>query len=387
MYTPYQDYIQKLKDTKKYRKLTNFRQDKISSFLDFSSNDYLGLSYHPEILDASINAIQDYGWGIKASRVSAKGHPLYEHLETQIALDKGTQAALFFSSGFQANLSVLSALLDFQTLKVRPIVFSDRLNHASIYQALLLSQCRWLRYRHLDMEHLNDLLEQEKKNLGLKFIVTESVFGMDGDKAPLEKIYEFALKYNAFVYLDEAHATGLFGPHGYGCSTLYNWERVPHVIMGTFSKALGGIGAYVACSQTIKEYLINKAQGFIYSTASPPCVVAAALQAWNKVRMMRQEREHLITLGIKLRAILKDLGADTGTSITHIIPVILKQEDLVLRVQQKFLEHHIYVSGIRPPTVPLGQARLRLGLCSHHTEEDLHRFINVWKKIKHDKIL
>ncbi|GAJ46635.1 putative 8-amino-7-oxononanoate synthase [Holospora elegans E1] len=386
MYTPYQDYIHTLNNTLKYRKLPIFRQEKFSSVLDFSNNDYLGLSQHPKILKEAINAIQIYGMGAKSSRISSIYHPFCDQLETQIALDKKTEAALFFSSGFQANFSVLSAILDRGILGGCPVVFSDRLNHASIYQALLFSQCEWVRYRHLDTKHLQCLLEKYAKDSRPKFIVTETVFGMDGDTAPLKDIHALALKYKTFVYLDEAHATGLFGINGYGCSTLQDWSQVPHIIMGTFSKALGGSGAYIACSKILKEYLINKAQGFIYSTAPSPCVVAAALRAWNLIKTMNKERLHLKSLGESFRKMLTEQGEDIGSSTTHIIPIILKNEESVMEIQHYLGFKHIYVSGIRPPTVPPNQARLRIGLKALHTQEDLLRFMQEWKKLRENRI-
>ncbi|PPE03940.1 8-amino-7-oxononanoate synthase 2 [Holospora curviuscula] len=349
--------------------------------LDFSNNDYLALSQHPHVVDAAVCAARRYGVGAKASRLLAEYHPLYHCLETRIAQDKKTEAALFFSSGFQANVSVLSALLDRRVLKSQPLVFCDRLNHASIYQALISSQCEWVRYRHLDMEHLQSLLERYAQDSRPKFIVTETLFGMDGDLSPLEKIYALALAYKTFVYLDEAHATGLFGPQGYGHSTTQVWDQVPHLIMGTFSKALGGSGAYIACNQVLKDYLVNKASGFIYSTAPSPCSVAAALKAWKMVEFMAPQRAHLHDLSDEFRNMLSTQKVDIGTSTTHIIPIILENEAQVMETQKKLRAKNIYVSGIRPPTVPPGSARLRIGLRASHTKEDLYRFMEEWKKI------
>ena len=370
-----------LHDTGKYRKLPLLRQEKIFDGLDFSNNDYLGLSQNPQIIEAAVRAARQYGIGAKASRLSAKAHPFHEELETHIALDKKTEAALLFSSGFQANLSVLSALLDRHVLKTRPLVFCDRLNHASIYQALFLSQCEWVRYRHLDMLHLRSLLEHYAQDFRPKFIVTETVFGMDGDTPPLEKIHELALEYKTFVYLDEAHATGVLGPKGYGYSETQDWSLIPHAIMGTFSKALGGSGAYIACSKTLKEYLVNKAQGLIYSTAALPCSVAAALQAWKMIQFLAPQRGYLVSLSQNFRTMLSAHGLDIGTSTTHIIPIILGEEAKVMEIQKKLRAQNVYVSAIRPPTVPPGSARLRLGLRVSHSQENLYQFIEIWNAL------
>lgn len=370
-----------LYNMRKYRKLPSHGQEKVIFSLDFSSNDYLNLSQHEGVKHATIEAVYRYGIGSRASRVVAEYHDIHATLEQQIALDKHTETALICSSGFQINISVLSALLDHTVLKCRPVVFCDRLNHSSLYQALFLSQCEWVRYRHIDMEHLEALLIQYSHDSRPKFIVTETVFGMDGDIAPLSKIHALALHYKLFVYLDEAHATGVLGKTGYGCSTDQNWSAIPHIFMGTFSKALGCSGGYVACAQVMKDYLVNKALGFIYSTGPSPILSAAALEAWKRVKTMEQERRHLRILGNTLRTALRALNYNTQNSETHIVPIILGDESKTLHAQHVLRENGIIVSAIRPPTVPPGSARLRIALRSSHTLEDVSSTVEALGKL------
>jgi 8-amino-7-oxononanoate synthase len=353
------------------------RQEEIKHDLDFSSNDYLNLSQYPCVKDAAIQAIRAYGVGSRASRVVCEYHPLHQELETRIAQDKGTQAALLFSSGFQTNVSVLSALLDSKVLGARPLVFCDRLNHSSIYQALFLSGCEWVRYQHGDMQHLETLLERYSKDVRPKYIISETVFGMDGDIAPLTHIHTLAQKYHACVYLDEAHATGVLGVSGYGCSPDIPWKDVSCVVMGTFSKALGASGGYIACSQVVQSYLINKAHGFIYSTGPSPALSAAVLASWQHVKKMQPERTHLQDLACQLRRELNHLGYDTKNSTTHIVPIILGSESKTLAVQEKLRERGIMVSAIRPPTVPPGTSRLRIALRASHTQTHVNTLIRA----------
>lgn len=379
MYSAYQHYISSLHDTQKYRKLPQPRQEEIMNSLDFSSNDYLDLSQNPCAKDAAIHAVMKYGVGSRASRVVCEYHPLHQELEAQIAKDKGTQASLLFSSGFQTNVSVLSALLDSKVLGSKPIVFCDRLNHGSIYQALFLSRCEWVRYQHTDIDHLSTLLEQYAQDMRPKFIISETVFGMDGDIAPLAQLRTLAQEHGACVYLDEAHATGVLGPFGYGCSTEIVWGDVPCIVMGTFSKALGVSGGYVACASIVRDYLVNKAQGFIYSTGPSPAISAAVLASWQHVKTMESERAHLQYLGFELRRELNQWGYNTLNSTTHIIPIVLESETKALSVQATLQERGIFVSAIRPPTVPPGTSRLRIALRASHTKVQIHTLIQGLK--------
>ena len=352
--------------------------------MDFSTNDYLGLSRDPHVRQAACEAACDYGMGATGSRLLSGNVPLFQKFEDRIAEDKKTEAALLFSTGFQANAGVLSALLDQKILGTKPLVFFDRLNHASLYQAIFLAQPTLIRYLHNDMNHLSDLLREHAQDPRPKFIVTETVFGMDGDLVPLKDIVHLAHTHGAFLYLDEAHATGVYGPSGYGLSTTVDLRGLPCVIMGTFSKALGCSGAYIACAHPVREYLMNKVSGFIYSTAPSPAVIGGAFNAWTRLPDFSQERAYLTSLGAFLRKELTEEGQDIGTSTSFIVPVILKEEQKTLHVQQMLKERDILVSAIRPPTVPPHSSRLRLALTLHHQEDHIRYFVKNLTQILKD---
>jgi 8-amino-7-oxononanoate synthase len=371
MYDVYEKYMVELRNSGKYRRLGALRQESNSDPLNFSSNDYLDLSRHESVLLAGTMAAQKYGLGSTGSRLLSGNCALFEEFEKVIAKDKKTQSSLLFSSGFQANLSTLACLLDGKILNEKPIVFFDKLNHSSLYQAVFLSKAELKRYHHKDVNHLESLLRAYQNDTRPKFIVTETVFGMDGDIAPLQEIAILAKKFNAFLYLDEAHATGVFGINGCGLSTMFDLHDLPHVIMGTLSKAIGVSGGYIACHSMMRDFIMNKATGFIYSTAASPAVVGAAFEAWKLMKSLNQERESLQNLGHTLRDMLKDHGFNVGSSETHIIPIILNEEDLCLKVQKGLFQEGILVSCIRPPTVPPGTSRLRIALTTKHTQQDL----------------
>lgn len=361
--------------TGKYRQLPEFDGTNTVQKIDFSSNDYLGLARRKEVLDAAIQVGERDGIGSTGSRLLSGNKPIFAALESRIAFDKGTQSALVFASGFQANLTVLASILDSRVLKTKPIVFFDRLNHASLYQAIFLSGAELVRYRHLDCNHLSGCLEQYRHDARPKFIVTETLFGMDGDIVSLETLVELARAHRAFLYLDEAHAVGILGKHGYGLSTTLTHD-VPSIVMGTFSKAVGCAGAYVACDVHLKEYLLNKAEGFIYSTASSPMVMGAALKAWEMIPSFEEARKALFAMARELRDSLLTLGFNLGSSVSHIIPLMV-DSDRLTQLHDKLLNAGIIVSFIRPPTVSPGGERLRLALNTGHTQQDIDRFIHV----------
>lgn len=381
MYKSYEEYLLTLHESGKYRRLGPVRQGTQSAYLDFSTNDYLGLSQQNNIIKAAQMTGALYGAGSTGSRLLSGNLDLYQKFEDKISKDKGSESSLIFNSGFQANISTLSCLLDEKILYATPLVFFDKLNHSSLYQAVFLSKAELCRYRHNDIDHLESLLIKHQHNARPKFIVTETVFGMDGDIAPLEQIAALARRYNAFLYLDEAHATGVFGVNGYGLSTTLPLQDTPHIIMGTFSKALGASGGYIACHNIMRDFIINKATGFIYSTAPSPMAIGAAFEAWSLVKSLNTERETLQILGTTLRTWLKDHGFNIGLSQTHIIPIILHEEETCLRAQKLLLEESIIVSCIRPPTVPPGSSRLRIALTINHQLSDLEKLMDVLKKV------
>ncbi len=338
-------------------------------FVDFSSNDYLGLSVHPEIIEHSASIVREWGTGSRASRLVRGNLSLYDELEELVAEAKGSEAALVFASGFQANSSVLAALLDKTTLGAAPLVFSDKLNHASMHAGCKTAGVRQIRYRHLDMDHLKHLLEKHRDTLGPRFILSETVFSMDGDIANIWALAELAEEYDALLYLDDAHASGCMGKNGAGLAAHLDCENL--VVIGTFSKALGGFGAYIASSQTIRDFLINKCAGLIYSTALPPAVLASGIAALDLVPELQERRDRLARNGETVRRFLRERGIDTALSSTHIIPAIIGKDADALALASKLREDGLLVVAIRPPTVPEGTARLRISVCSEHKAADI----------------
>ncbi|AHX11525.1 aminotransferase class I and II family protein [Neorickettsia helminthoeca str. Oregon] len=338
--------------------------------MDFSTNDYLGLSKSRELLEAAYSHGMNAGVGATGSRILSGNSNLFSELEQQIAKDKKTEAALIMNSGFQTNMTVLAGLLDKSVLMERPIVFFDRLNHSSLYQAIFLSRAELVRYRHCDIEHLSHLIKKYAQDKRTKFIVTETLFGMDGDIPDIHGIIKLARQYNAILYLDEAHATGVLGNNGYGISTDFDLSNITHVIMGTFSKAVGVFGSYIASSKMIRRYLINKCTGFIYSTTLPPMLLGAIAKSWEKIASMSGARTELMAKASRLRMELQKRKYDVGTSATHIIPLILKEEEKTTELQRILLGKGFRVSAVRPPTVPANTSRIRIALCTFHSEED-----------------
>jgi 8-amino-7-oxononanoate synthase len=379
MYQAYQKYLANLHNTGKYRQLPELPTAK--KYLNFTTNDYLNLSHHKHVMQAAKSAMEKYGVGSGGSRLLSGNSQLFENFETQIAQDKNTQAALIFSSGFQANISVLATLLDAKVWQAKPIVFFDKLNHSSLYQAVFLSAAELQRYNHNDIDHLSKLLAKFANDLRPKFIITETIFGMDGDILPIEKVAALAAEHRAFLYLDEAHSTGILGPNGYGLSTSTDLKNISAIIMGTFSKAIGCSGGYIACDQILKDYLINKAYGFIYSTAPSPMCIGAASKAWEMLKELEPQRKKLHKLSMLLRTSLKDLKMNIGLSNSHIVPIIVGEEKQAIALKDRLLENKILVSCIRPPTVPPGTSRLRIALNSTHSKSDIYKLLEVLQKV------
>lgn len=344
--------------------------------LDFSGNDYMGLAGRPELVEAAAEAGHLYGAGATGSRLLSGNTPAHEAFEARIAADKGTEAALIFNSGYQTNAACIAALLDATALGAEPLVFADKLNHASMHLGCALAGVRQLRYRHLELEHLKVLLEKHKNEPRPKVILSESVFGMDGDQADIAALQDLALAHGALLYIDEAHATGVFGPRGYGlCEAV---DLAPSTVaMGTMSKALGVSGGYVACARIIRDYLINKAGGFIFSTAPSPLTVGAGLKSWELLPGLGAERAALLHRAEALRQGLCGLGFDPGQSTTHIVPVILGTPERTLAARDALAAQGIIVSAVRPPTVPQGASRLRIGLSAAHTDADIARLLGA----------
>jgi 8-amino-7-oxononanoate synthase len=339
--------------------------------LNFSSNDYLGLSRHPLLAARAAEWGGRFGTGAGASRLVTGTLALHDRVEARLAGLKGTQAALLFASGWQANASVLASLL--RMPGPEPLVFCDALNHASLHYGCRAAGRTQIVFRHNDMGHLAALLEAHSGRPARRFIVTESVFSMDGDQADVAALRALADQHGAFLYLDEAHATGVLGPGGMGLAgTLPGGVDLA---MGTFSKALGGFGAYVAGSRALCDWLVNRASGFIHTTALPPTVLGAMDAALELVPDMGAERALLHGHAVRVRAALAALGIDHGPSTTQIVPAIVGTEAAALALAGRLRGAGILAVPIRPPTVPDGTSRLRLALSAAHTHAEVDRLI------------
>lgn len=333
------------------------------ALLDFSANDYLGLSHHPALIAAAGDYARAWGAGAGASRLVSGNLAPFDNIEAWIAAGKGTEAALVFVSGVQANMTLLPALLDAKVLGAEPLVYADRLNHASLIQGCVTAGVRQIRFRHNDFVHLEELLARDAGQERPRFIITESVFSMDGDTADMSALTALADKYGAFLYIDEAHATGVLGANGFGLA--HGLKNA--LIMGTFSKGLGGFGAYAAGSAVLREYLVNRCGGIIYATALPPAVLGTMAAALALIPQLGPERAHLAALGARLRARLQAAGFNTGASTTQIVPLILGTEARTLAVARALEAEGMLGIAIRPPTVPAGTSRIRFALSALHT--------------------
>jgi 8-amino-7-oxononanoate synthase len=341
--------------------------------VNFSSNDYLGLSAHPALIARAREWAEALGTGAGASRLVCGTLEAHERIEAKVAAFKQTEAALIFASGFQANATVLPALLDRRAMGPTPLVFADALIHASLHHGCRAAGVSPLFFRHNDMVHLEELLAAKAGDAGPRFILTESVFSMDGDQADVPALAALARHYDAFLYLDEAHATGVFGEHGAGLASLARGEV--DLVMGTFSKALGSFGAYVAGSRTLRDYLINRCAGFIYSTALPPPVLGAIDAALDLVPRMDAERRDLQRLAERLRVALRAAGLETGPSTTQIVPVLTGEESHTMALAAALEDKGLLGVAIRPPTVPPGASRIRFALTAAHRADDVDRLV------------
>jgi len=335
------------------------------TFVNLSHNDYLGLSYHPALVERAKEWAGRYGAGAGASRLVTGNLELFERIESKVANLKRKPAALVMGSGFQTNAGVLQALLDRQILGCDPLVFSDRLNHASMHFGCQAAGVRQHRYRHCDAGHLASLLEKQRSSRQPKFILTESVFSMDGDVAPMDEIVALARDHDAIVICDDAHATGVLGARGSGLS------GEADIVIGTFSKALGSYGAFVACSHGVRDYLVNRCTGLIYSTALPPAVLGAIDAALDLVPDLDAERAHVAAVAERVRGIAHEAGLDTGASTTQIVPLIVGEADDAMSLSARMQKAGFWATAIRPPTVPKGTARLRLSFSAAHTDEQI----------------
>jgi len=360
------------------------------TLIDASSNDYLGLSQHPLVKARAAEWAERHGAGAPASRLVTGTRDITLAVEQRLANFKRCEAALLFSTGFQANATVIPALAKLMRSGIHAdgagdgslcvpgiplrgqVIFSDELNHASIIHGVRGAKSRTGIFRHNDLDHLDDLLKQHS---GRKLIVTESVFSMDGDRADLPALVQLAERHGATLYVDEAHATGVLGPQGRGLAA--ECEGGVDVVMGTLGKAFGAFGAYIAGSRTLIDWLVNRCPGFIYTTALPPAVLGAVDAALDLVPGMDEERAHLARNSQRLRDALAQRNYDTLASSTQIIPAVIGSEADALAAAQRLEDAGVLTVAIRPPTVPEGTSRLRLTLNSRLDEQGMQRLLDA----------
>lgn len=338
---------------------------------DFASNDYLNLAQDPRLTQAVTAACAVAGVGARASALISGRSPWHARLEQRLAEFEGAEACLLFPSGYAANLGTLSALL-------RPgdWVFGDRLNHASLIDGCRLSGAHLRVYRHDDLPRLERALERLPRDAGRRFLVTDSVFSMDGDLAPLVELCDLAQSVDAAVIVDEAHATGVFGVQGRGVCELLGAEHRVAVRIGTLSKALGTLGGFVAGSQQLVDWLWNRARAQFFSTALPPAVCAAACAALDIIESEPERRHHLQQLSRQLRSRLAEHGLETRLQDSSpIIPVWLQDAERAAQVAARLEAAGFLIGCIRPPTVPRGTARLRISLSAAHDTGDLEALV------------
>lgn len=348
--------------------------------VNFSANDYLGLASEPAVIRAATEAASDAGWGSGASPLVTGRGVWHQRLEQRLAEFEGSEAALLFPSGFAANAGVIPALVDEEDA-----IFADARNHASIIDGCRLSRAERFIYPHCDIQALDDLLSQSG-NFRRRLIVTDSLFSMDGDVAPIDRLAELATQYDAMLMVDEAHATGVWGPTGRGVvqhfaslpgAEIDKIARAVSIRVGTLSKAIGSAGGFVTGSQALIDWLANRARSYVFSTASPQAAAAAACAAIELVEIEPRRRTELLERASRLREMLQSRGWSTGNSVSQIVPIVVGDPARTMELAGRLRESGLLVPGIRPPSVPEGESLLRVSLCHGHTDEHLERLVGV----------
>ncbi len=344
------------------------------NLLNLCSNDYLGLANHLLVKKAAIDAIKEWGFGAGSSRLVSGNMAVHEALEERIRRFKNADSALVFNSGYHANLGVIASLADRET-----DIFSDKLNHSSIVDACVLSRANVLRYRHRDIDSLEGMLKKSRAKKRL--IATDSIFSMDGDIAPIDEISGLLERYDAMLFVDDAHATGVLGDNGRGGLEHFSIRKHPSIIeMGTLGKSIGSFGAFIAGGVELIELLRSRSRPFIYTTALPPCVAAASIKAFDIMEENPNLRQRLRENSEALRRELNECGLDTLLSSTQIIPVLTGSAENTMRISRMLFEKGLFIQGIRPPTVPAGTSRLRLSATALHTKTDIKKAVTLIKE-------
>ncbi len=340
------------------------------SYLSFCSNDYLGLSCHPDLIAALADSASKYGVGAGAAHLVSGHFQVHQQLEHTLANYIGKPQALLFSTGYMANLGVVQALVG-----KGDHVFADKLNHASLNDAMTLSRATVRRYRHNDIAHLGVLLAAAGN--GRKLVITDAVFSMDGDLALLPELLALCEEHDAWLYVDDAHGFGVLGKQGRGTVSHYNLNSQRIIHMATLGKAAGVFGAFVAADQVVIDTLVNHAHSYVYTTATPPALSGALLASLGLIERGEERRLHLQRLIAELRGGLRDLPWQLMPSATPIQPLVIGDNQAALRLSSGLRERGIWVAAIRPPTVPQGTARLRITLSAAHTEAEVARLLEA----------
>jgi len=343
---------------------------------NLASNDYLGLRDDPRLADSAAAAARSWGCGAGASRLMSGDTLLHEEFEAKLAGFHGTRAALAFSSGYAAGVGLLPALASHGDR-----LYLDRLCHACLYDGARLSGAGIRRYRHNDISHLRQLLEKDRGAGGRPVVVTDTVFSMDGDRAPIAEISAVCREFGALLVADEAHAVGVIGPGGRGVAATAGLTEEDVLVLATLGKAFGVSGAYVACSPLVRDYLVNACRSFVFSTATPPPVVAAAAEAVGIAAGMEAERIRLAEMSGTFRARLRSLGVDTLASTTQIVPAVVGEANAAVNLSQRLYDEGVFAPAVRPPTVPEGTSRVRFSLTTALSDEDFAEILGIIEKV------
>ena len=371
-----EEELEKLKTLNLYRTRIS-----IEGVKDFCSNDYLGLRRHPEVVEESVKILKEYGLGSGASQL-VSGYTCYHRkLEEALAEFKKVPSCVLFGSGFLANVGTIQALTG-----EGDIILSDELNHASIIDGVRLSKAQKYIFKHRDYDDLEEFISKNRKRYRRCLIITDTVFSMDGDVADLKRLYSICETYDCMLYIDEAHATGVIGKTGRGGLEHFSLEHKEFVIvMGTLSKALGGYGAFVCGSKVLTEYLVNKARSLIFSTSLPPHICGGLIKSIEIIKRDSSLVKRLRETERKIIDILKELSLDFKYFETPIIPIMVYSERKALKISRDLLKEGVFIQAIRYPTVPKGQARLRLTASLNYTDNDLDFLKEKLKKVLEEK--
>jgi len=366
---------EKLGTRRSLEKITRLENGKLlingQEFIDFSSNNYLGLLMDKRLQIASAAFSLSFGSGSGASRLMSGDLEIHHELEIESANLVGKDEALLFGSGFLANIGTISSFV-----QRTDAIFVDKLAHASIIDACILSRAKFFRFRHGDVDHLKWLLKEHRAAFKKVLIVSESIFSMDGDVCPLEELVEIKRHFNTYLMIDEAHAIGVIGKGGVGLIKALRLEKEIDIILATYGKAFAGYGAFVAVNKILKDYFINAARSFIFSTALPPCIVGANLAAIYIAKKEQWRRKKTLANAKILRNFLKDKGFKT-IGDRHIVPILIGDERLCQNISDALKSKGIFVKAIRHPTVPKGSARLRVSVCTYHNYKDIKKLVDA----------